>query len=67
MKLLVDLNLSPTGQRFSRRLAGRRSTGRRSAAAGELVAAALRQFKQELEKGALIVLDESRARVLPLA
>lgn len=39
------------------------------AATGKLVAAALRQFEQELEKGALIVLDESRARarVLPLA
>jgi hypothetical protein len=33
-----------------------------------LVVAALRQFQPELEKGALIVLDEARARarVLPL-
>ena len=38
------------------------------AAIGKLVAAALRQFERELAKGALIVLDESRARarVLPL-
>lgn len=39
------------------------------AAIGKLVLGALRQFELELEKGALIVLDESRARarVLPLA
>ena len=39
------------------------------AAIGKLVVSALRQFEAELEKGALIVLDESRARarVLPLA
>jgi predicted nuclease of predicted toxin-antitoxin system len=38
------------------------------AAIGEIVVNALRQFEPELEKGALIVLDESRARarVLPL-
>ena len=38
------------------------------AAIGELVVSALRQFEPELEQGALIVLDESRARarVLPL-
>ncbi|HXS68857.1 MAG TPA: DUF5615 family PIN-like protein [Candidatus Polarisedimenticolia bacterium] len=37
-------------------------------AIGKLVINALRQFQQELEKGALIVLDEAhaRARVLPL-
>ena len=37
-------------------------------AIGKLVADALRQFQPDLEKGALIVLDESRARgrVLPL-
>jgi predicted nuclease of predicted toxin-antitoxin system len=36
---------------------------------GKLVTSALRQFEAELEKGALIVLDESRARarILPLA
>ncbi|HVU08488.1 MAG TPA: DUF5615 family PIN-like protein [Verrucomicrobiae bacterium] len=35
---------------------------------GKLVVGALRQFQTELEKGALIVLDEAqvRARVLPL-
>ena len=39
------------------------------AAIEKLVVAALRQFERELEQGALIVLDESRARarVLPLA
>jgi predicted nuclease of predicted toxin-antitoxin system len=39
------------------------------AAIEKLVLGALRQFQPELEKGALIVLDESRARarVLPLA
>ncbi len=39
------------------------------AAIGKLVNAALRQFERDLEKGALIVLDESRARarILPLA
>jgi predicted nuclease of predicted toxin-antitoxin system len=38
------------------------------AAIGKLVVNALRQFQPELEKGALIVLDEARARarVLPL-
>jgi predicted nuclease of predicted toxin-antitoxin system len=38
------------------------------AAIGKLVVNALRQFQSELEKGALIILDEarSRARVLPL-
>ena len=38
------------------------------AAAGKFVANALRQFQPELEKGALIVLDEARARarILPL-
>jgi predicted nuclease of predicted toxin-antitoxin system len=38
------------------------------AAIGKLVVAALRQFQTELEKGALIVLDEAtvRARILPL-
>jgi predicted nuclease of predicted toxin-antitoxin system len=38
------------------------------AAIGKLVVNALRQFQPELEKGALIVLDESRARarILPL-
>jgi predicted nuclease of predicted toxin-antitoxin system len=38
------------------------------AAIGKLVADALRQFHPDLEKGALIVLDEARARarVLPL-
>ena len=37
-------------------------------AIGKLVVNALRQFQQDLEKGALIVLDEAnvRARVLPL-
>ncbi len=37
-------------------------------AIGKLVADALRQFQPDLEKGALIVLDEARARarVLPL-
>jgi hypothetical protein len=30
------------------------------------MASTLRQFQPELEKGALIVLDEARARVLPL-
>ena len=37
-------------------------------AAGKLVVSALRQFQSELEKGALIVVDEAqvRARVLPL-
>ena len=37
-------------------------------ASGKLVTGALRQFESELEKGALIVLDESRARarILPL-
>jgi len=37
-------------------------------AIGKLVINALRQFQQELEKGALIVLDEAhaRARILPL-
>lgn len=37
-------------------------------AIGKLVVAALRQFQTELEKGALIVLDEAtvRARILPL-
>ena len=35
---------------------------------GKLVVSALRQFQKELEKGALIVLDETtvRARILPL-
>ena len=39
------------------------------AAIGKLVTGALRQFEPELKKGALIVLDEfrARARVLPLA
>ena len=39
------------------------------AAIGKLAVNALRQFQSELEKGALIVLDEARARVrmLPLA
>ena len=39
------------------------------AAIGKLAVNALRQFQPELEKGALIVLDEARARVrmLPLA
>jgi predicted nuclease of predicted toxin-antitoxin system len=38
------------------------------AAIGKLVVNALRQFQSELEKGALIVLDEAnvRARILPL-
>jgi predicted nuclease of predicted toxin-antitoxin system len=38
------------------------------AAIGKLVVTALRQFQTELEKGALIVLDEAsvRARILPL-
>lgn len=38
------------------------------AAIGKLVVNALRQFQPQLEKGALIVLDEAnvRARVLPL-
>ena len=38
------------------------------AAIGKLVVNALQQFKSELEKGALIVLDEAnvRARILPL-
>ena len=38
------------------------------AAIGKLVLAALRRFQTELEKGALIVLDEAtvRARILPL-
>ena len=38
------------------------------AAIGKLVVGALRQFQPELEKGALIVLDEAnvRARILPL-
>ncbi len=38
------------------------------AAIGKLVISALRQFESELEKGALIVLDEARARarILPL-
>jgi predicted nuclease of predicted toxin-antitoxin system len=38
-------------------------------AIGKLVVNALRQFQPDLEKGALIVLDEAnvRARVLPLA
>jgi hypothetical protein len=38
-------------------------------AIGKLVINALRQFQPQLEKGALIVLDEvhSRARVLPLS
>jgi predicted nuclease of predicted toxin-antitoxin system len=38
------------------------------AAVGKLVVNALHQFKSELEKGALIVLDEAniRARILPL-
>lgn len=37
-------------------------------AIGKLVVNALRQFEEELEKGALIVLDEAtvRARILPL-
>ena len=37
-------------------------------AVGKLVIGALRQFQAELEKGALIVLDEAqvRARILPL-
>lgn len=38
------------------------------AAIGKLVVGALRQFQEELERGALIVLDEAtlRARILPL-
>ncbi|HEU6449710.1 MAG TPA: DUF5615 family PIN-like protein [Verrucomicrobiae bacterium] len=38
------------------------------AAIGKLVVNALRQFQRELERGALIVLDEAavRARILPL-
>ena len=38
------------------------------AAIGKLVVNALHQFESELEKGALIVLDEAnvRARILPL-
>jgi predicted nuclease of predicted toxin-antitoxin system len=38
-------------------------------AIGKLVVSALRQFQTELERGALIILDEARARarILPLA
>jgi len=38
------------------------------AAIGKLVVSALHQFQPELEKGALIILDEARARarILPL-
>ena len=57
MKLVVDMNLSPE---WCPVLA---SQGWRACRLGPLVIATIREYTAELEAGALITLDEGRARV----
>jgi predicted nuclease of predicted toxin-antitoxin system len=55
MKILIDMNLSPTWVAVFANIEN-------------LVISALRQFESELELGALVTIDrvQSRARILPI-